>query len=148
MKMKKHLTRARIIGYILLFCAVTMTILPSTLARYRTRIEGGAVASVALWGSGSSEFQIDINGMKPGNDSAQQYEFVVTNTKEGQISEVGQNYSITVETTDNLPLKFTLSAKEESGSSGLGNTVNTGILSFSDGKAVLEGGSDCRQLAS
>lgn len=50
MKMKKHLTRARIIGYILLFCAVTMTILPSTLARYRTRIEGGAVASVALWG--------------------------------------------------------------------------------------------------
>lgn len=140
MKMKKHLTRARIIGYILLFCAVTMTILPSTLARYRTRIEGGAVASVALWGSGSSEFQIDINGMKPGNDSAQQYEFVVTNTKEGQISEVGQNYSITVETTDNLPLKFTLSAKAESGSSGLGNTVNTGILSFSDGKAVLEGG--------
>ena len=77
MKMKKHLTRARIIGYILLFCAVTMTILPSTLARYRTRIEGGAVASVALWGSGSSEFQIDINGLKPGNDSAQQYEFIV-----------------------------------------------------------------------
>ncbi|RGY96823.1 hypothetical protein [Clostridium sp. AM58-1XD] len=132
--MKKHLTKTRMACYILLlgtFCLL----LPVTYARYAAQVKGEAAASIAAWGSDSSDFTIDVSGLYPGK--TQDYQFAVTNKKGDRVSEVSQKYSITVDTTGNLPLKFQIDA-----GSGLpsGSLVNTGELAVTAGKARTEGG--------
>ncbi|GAA6292375.1 hypothetical protein F220043C3_08090 [Enterocloster asparagiformis] len=133
--MKKHLTKTRIAVYTALLCLLGLTAAPATYARFTARVEGSAVASAAVWGSESSEIKIDVSGLSPGRTTS--YTFEVTNTKDGKVSQVGQEYSITVETTGNLPLEFRLTAD---GTLTGGSLAGTGSLAFTDGKSVVEGG--------
>ena len=95
--MKKHLTKTRIAVYTALLCLLGLTAAPATYARFTARVEGSAVASAAVWASESSEIKIDVSELTPGKTSL--YKFKVTNKKDGKVSQVGQEYSITVETT-------------------------------------------------
>ena len=82
-----------------------------------------ASATVAAWGSGSSTIDINVSGLRPGDKKT--YIFEVTNTENGVTSEVGQDYSIIVETTGNLPLDFALTY-DNSNPDHQGLFVNTG----------------------
>lgn len=67
-------------------------------------------------------------------------EFQVTNQAENgtTISEVSQEYSITVKTTGNLPLKYTLIPKENTAGKGDFVTVSTGTpQSVSDSASTV-----------
>ncbi len=138
--MKKHLTKKRLAAYIALLCLLIFIAVPVTYARYAARVDGRAVASAAVWGADSSKIDIDVSKLSPGGTVS--YEFQVTNTKDGKTSEVGQDYSITVETTGNLPLVFALSSNGDHGS---GSFVSTSApegdgLAFTEGKSTAEGG--------
>ena len=135
--MKKHLTKTRIAVYTALLCLLGLTAAPATYARFTARVEGSAVASAAVWASESSEIKIDVSELTPGKTSL--YKFKVTNKKDGKVSQVGQEYSITVETTGNLPLKFVLTPDGASSGGSLAKT-GSGSLTFTDGKSVVEGG--------
>lgn len=136
--MKRHLTKSRIIGYLLLLTVMTLLVLSVTYSRYMTRIDGKGAATVAGWSSGSTinPVDIDVSGLTPGK--TQTYTFQVTNTKDGQISDVAQDYSVTIETTNNLPLEFELSAKVNIQG---GTYIKDTALDLSSGKAKADGGS-------
>ena len=78
-----------------------------------------------------------MSELTPGKTSL--YKFKVTNKKDGKVSQVGQEYSITVETTGNLPLKFVLTPDGASSGGSLAKT-GSGSLTFTDGKSVVKGG--------
>lgn len=99
--------KPRWIPYLVYGIIVAMLVSTVTLSRYMSTVSGtGAVsvASVALDGS----IPIDVKNMVPGEGRT--VTFSVTNEKDGQISDVAQSYTVTVSTTGNLPLHFTLSA--------------------------------------
>ena len=76
---------------------------------------------------------------RPGDKKT--YIFEVTNTENGVTSEVGQDYSIIVETTGNLPLDFALTY-DNSNPDHQGLFVNTGengTLTFNGGMAAVRG---------
>lgn len=139
--MKKHLTKKRLAAYIALLCLLSLIAVPVTYARYAARVNGKAVASAAVWGADSSKIDIDVSNLSPGGTAS--YEFQVTNTKDGKTSEVGQDYSITVETTGNLPLVFAISSDGDHGSGSFISTpvpAEGGGLAFTEGKSTAEGG--------
>jgi hypothetical protein len=114
--MKKHLTTGRIGLYLLYLTAVGTLVLGTVYARYRSDVTGTGTAEVAaaamdVTGTGSSSLDLTkvLSGMKPG--TSKEVEFVVTNAKDGAVSEVAEEYQITVSTTGNLPLTYVLSAK-------------------------------------
>lgn len=104
--MKKHLTKSRIIGYLLALAAASMGILSISYARYTEQAGGSGVAAIAAWGA-ESTFSIDVEDLVPGTSI--EYTFMVTNKKDGRVSQVAQEYSIKVETMGNLPLTLKLS---------------------------------------
>ena len=104
-----------------------------------------ATASVAAWGADYTTSEqvsntIDISGLVPGG--TQDYKFRIINEKDGKISEVAQSYSITVDTTGNLPLEFVLSLDPASTVQGktLVNSSAPAALTFTNNKSVMEGG--------
>lgn len=104
--------------YLLLIAALASTV---TLSRYLTTVTGegtAAVAAVALDGS----ITIDVSGLTPGGSKT--VTFSVTNTKNDTTSDVTQDYSITVNTTGNLPLTFALQCTD-TGSPASGIGINT-----------------------
>ena len=143
--MKKSITKSRIIGYILLLTMVSLMVVSLSFARYSTQVSGMATASVAAWGADYTTSEqvsntIDISGLVPGG--TQDYKFRIINEKDGKISEVAQSYSITVDTTGNLPLEFVLSLDPASTVQGktLVNSSAPAALTFTNNKSVMEGG--------
>lgn len=112
--MSKHLTTGRVVRYLLLLTIACAVVLGVTFARYATVVQGqgsGDVAAVALGltgDGGSVDLTKQLQGMKPGESRT--VNFAVTNTVDKTTSEVAQNYSVSIETTRNLPLKFELTA--------------------------------------
>lgn len=138
MKMKKRLTKSRVISYLLLLTAASLLIFSVTRANFKSQAGANAVAEVAAWGSDSDTIHIDVDGLEPGG--TKEYKFSVTNKKGGNVSEVSQKYSITVETTGNLPLQYKIS--QDSGDSSAGGTkIQDGELTLTGGRVTLEGGS-------
>lgn len=141
--MRKQLTKSRVIGYLLLLTAASVGVLSVSYARYASQVSGEGTVSVAVWGADTTiePLSIDVSGLTPGE--TKKYLFQVTNTKEGKTSQVAQEYSFTVETTENLPLSYNLS-EGSSNPAGIGTTIagsdGTGELVFQDGKAELTGG--------
>mgnify|MGYP000140623676 FL=1 len=121
--MGKHLTKTGIAGYGLLLAAASISVWSFSYARFTAQENGMAAATVAAWGSGSSTIDINVSGLRPGDKKT--YIFEVTNTENGVTSEVGQDYSIIVETTGNLPLDFALTY-DNSNPDHQGLFVNTG----------------------
>lgn len=133
--MKKNLTKSRLMGYLLLLTAASFGVISMSYARYTSQVTRTGTATVALWGSDATIEQkvpIDVDGLTPGG--SQSFDFMITNTKEGKISQVAQEYSIKVETTGNLPLEFTLAPTDPTDSAPNGSSfVNAGT----DGKLEL-----------
>lgn len=109
--MKKHLSIPRMLSYAILLTMVTLLIVSMSYARFTTTVKGEAVASVAAWESQTSKVTFDVGNMVPGN--TKEFLFIITNKKGDRISEVSQNYTITFQTTNNLPLEFKLSSEGE-----------------------------------
>lgn len=137
--MKRHLTKTRILFYMILLAIAGMVVLPATYARYRTQVQGNGTASIAAWGSAStiSKITIDVSQLYPGSEQA--YRFEITNTKDTIVSDTAQEYSILVETTGNLPLEFAL-APEGQAAQGSQFVAGTGNLAVKEGKAKADGG--------
>lgn len=136
--MKHTLTKSRVICYLLLLAAASLLILSITRAGFKTKAEANAVAEAAAWGSEVNTIDINIDGLEPGG--TKEYKFSVTNKKGAAVSEAAQNYSITVETTENLPLQYKIS--QDSGDSSTGGAqIQDGDLTLAGGKVILEGGS-------
>ncbi|MEQ2428366.1 hypothetical protein [Enterocloster hominis (ex Hitch et al. 2024)] len=123
--MKKQLTKSRMIGYLVLLAAVSTGVISLSYAGYKSQASMTSDVTVAAWGA-ESVFTIDLKDLAPGADGT--YGFAVTNKKDGRISQVGQEYSIMVETMGNIPLEFTLVLAEDvadgAGTSILGRAGN------------------------
>lgn len=135
--MKKHLTKSRVIAYLTLLAAVTLVVTAVTYSRYQTKINGNAVASVAAWESEVGTISLDVSGLVPGGEKT--FEFQVSNEKDGKVSEVSQEYSITVKTTGNLPLTFQLEKNTDSTETD-GTYVTTGKIAIQEGSGSAAGG--------
>lgn len=143
--MKKNLTKSRLMGYLLLLTAASFGVISMSYARYTSQVTGEGTATVALWGSDATitqTFPVNVEALTPGGN--QSFDFMITNTKEGKISQVAQEYSIKVETTGNLPLEFTLASKDPTGNaSNDGSFVTTGAggkLELNSNTAEATGG--------
>lgn len=136
--MRSHKARLRLWGVGLLAFAAFMLALPSSYARYRTQVNGNGVVSAALWGS-ESEFSlpVDLTGLRPGETAT--VPLKITNRNQTGISEVDQEYSITLKSTGNLPLKFELSS-DSSRSTGGGTIIPSQTLDATGGEAAAAGG--------
>lgn len=141
--MNKAFTKSRIMGYMLLLTVASLCVAALSYARYSTKVSGAATAVVAAWGSDYTTDTaniIDVSGLTPGSSLV--YKFRVTNEKDGKVSEVAQSYFVTVETTGNLPLTFTLSLENSpSAGSAVAVTDASRTLSFINNKSVSDGGS-------
>lgn len=105
--MKKNLTKGRIISYIIYLALACTLVFGITYARYSSKVTGNVTAKTASVEMNSTINLTDqLGGMTPG--SSKKIEFEVTNKKERNVSEVGQEYSITIDTTGNLPLTYTI----------------------------------------
>lgn len=127
--MSKHLTTGRVVRYLLLLTVVCAVVLGVTFARYATTVQGQGsadVAAVALGltgGSGAVDLTSQLEGMKPGDTRT--VNFKVTNASDRTTSEVTQAYSVSIETTGNLPLEFSLAST--SASKGTAATTNSDL---------------------
>ncbi len=79
-----------------------------TMAKYVSGASGGDSAAVAVFAPAlSTESDIDLSSIeKPGDSKT--VRFTVQNTTGETVSEVAMRYRITLRTTGNLPLVFTL----------------------------------------
>ncbi len=112
--MKKHLTKARIFSYGCYFLLACTLVLGATYARFNTEITGSAGGRTAevLMDVASKEITDQLKGITPKNPVIIEFSVVNFKQEEGsqKISEVAQEYTVTVKTMGNLPLNFTLSA--------------------------------------
>ncbi len=121
-------THNRLWVFLLYLALVTSLILSVTLARYSSGAEGTGTATVAaMAGDASSTLRMSLDGMTPGGED-RTLEFQVVNFTADAVSEVALDYRITVETTGNLPLVFTLAA-DEGENRVAGGTILNGVKS-------------------
>lgn len=95
----------------LLYCLTLALMISSvTLSRYISSVSGtdtASVAGVALSGNvGTQSFSIDIRDLGPGTEK--NIPFEVLNYKDGKVSQVALSYAISLESTGNLPVYYTL----------------------------------------
>lgn len=115
--MKKNLTKGRIISYIIYLALACTLVFGITYARYSSKVTGNVTAKTASVEMNSTiDLSKQLEGMAPG--SPKEIKFEVTNKKEGNVSEVGQEYSITIDTTGNLPLTYTIDSDTAASESG------------------------------
>lgn len=132
--MKKQLTFGRIVSYLLYLSLVCTLIFGVTYARYSTEVTGGASAQTAAVALDSSlNLSSSLEGMKPGITS--KINFTVSNQKDKVVSEVAQEYTVTLLTTGNLPLEFTLASAPGTADSG-----GSYALSKAAGNYIWSGG--------
>lgn len=116
--MKKQLTMGRLLCYFLCLTAALAAVLGVSYARYSSQVSGSTGASVAAAVLGQTSSQaIDVSGLKPGD--SRDFSVQVLNFSAGKVSEVEQEYTITVKTQGNLPL--TVSLKAENADAPAGN---------------------------
>lgn len=110
---EKNNIKFHILAWLLFAVILTLLIAPTTFSRYITTVKGAdtaEVATVALAGNAeNASLTVSVGGMEPGDTRT--FVFQVTNTKDKKISDVAQSYTITIDTTGNLPLDYLLSAE-------------------------------------
>lgn len=134
--MQKQLTKTRILGYLLLLAMVTSFVFSISYAKYTKQINGSASADIAIWGNDEKIANLDTAGLHPGETKT--YEISITNKKNGSVSQVAQEYSISLETTNNLPLTYTIEAKDLV--SGKGTYLTKKKFDLTSGKDEITGG--------
>lgn len=132
-------THSRLWVYLLYLGLVTSLILSATLAKYASGVAGTGTATVAAVAGGAGVIQPDpiempLEGLAPGAEVA--LKFQVVNYSGDTVSEVALDYDITVKTTGNLPLQFTLAS--EAGENGV-KISDGGQEKVPNGDAILTG---------
>lgn len=137
--MKKHRMNTWITVGALFVCAALLLVLSPSYAHYTTQVSGTGTASVAVWGS-ATEFTtpVQLDQLQPGKEV--EFPFTVTNKNGNKISDVAQNYSVTVKSTGNLPFVFQLTADSGKGTAGGTAVTAPDPLVFTDGAAEVSGG--------
>lgn len=102
---KQH---SRLWVLLLYLALVTSLILSVTLARYSAGVTGTGAATVAAMAGETSysTLQMPVGGLLPGGTATMTFQ--VVNFTEDAVSEVALDYQISVETTGNLPLEFSV----------------------------------------
>lgn len=120
--MKKHLTKSRIIFYLFYLSLACTLVMGVTYARFTSQVTGTASARTAAVALDSSlDLSSQLQGLKPGKTI--EIAFDVTNFSgkgtgsDKLVSEVAQEYSITINTTGNLPLNYEITCNNGSSSS-------------------------------
>ncbi len=101
----------KIIFKILIILVIGLFCLNLALSRYSSSFSKVGAVSVAKYTLNQSG-TIDLRMIAPGETVT--YNFEVSNQKDGMIAEVAQDYNIKIVTTNNLPLKFSLTGAEPS----------------------------------
>lgn len=124
---------------------VGLAMIPQTFSRYVTQLTGTAVFETAAQVNNTSTMSLRRGGAyqvenlpRPGESET--IVFSVTNYKGAKVSDVAQDYHITVTTTGNLPLIFTLKAVANSNPTAEpqfncllpGSEESTGVRLFED----------------
>lgn len=102
-----------------LFCILLMCSLIAGLsyARFASAVGGTGIAHTAAVEMNTTlDLTEELQGMEPGEK--REITFAVNNSKDGKLSDVVQNYSVSAATTGNLPLTFTLSPRTDEGQGG------------------------------
>ncbi|MCH1981802.1 hypothetical protein MCG98_04355 [Ruminococcus sp. OA3] len=112
--MRKHLTKGRIIAYLLYLAMACTVLLGVTYARYQSVVTGtGTARTAAMEMNTTIDMSSALRGLKPGETKEIQFE--VSNKKNADVSEVAQDYTITIVTTGNLPLIYQLASAGDKG---------------------------------
>lgn len=135
--MRKHLSAIRIAAYLFCLSAAGALVIGTSYAFYSNSVSGSAnaiTAAFALDVTDSHQNQVDLTaelaGMRPSQEK--EITFAVTNTKNSTVSEVAQEYSISISTTGNLPLTYKLQ--------GAGTSAPEGRYAAEDGALSWSGG--------
>lgn len=138
--MKKQLTAGRVVRYLLYLCIASALVFGFTYARYILGIHGQGTASTAAvalnvtdGSSNTLDLTTQLQGLQLG--ATKEIVFAVTNQKGGIVSEVAQDYTVSVYTTGNLPLTYTLLAQDSDAGTYVANPISS-----SDGSMVWAGG--------
>lgn len=120
------LTLGSVVLYLFLFLLATTGI---TFASYLTTITGTATVMVgtpAFYLSSQDDISLDVSGFAP-NVSARTYTFYVSNVDaQENTSDVPLNYTLTVSTTNNLPLIIILTRTDTTPNVTEGTITGTG----------------------
>lgn len=114
--MRKHLTKGRIIAYLLYLAMACTALLGVTYARYQSTVTGTGTAQTAAMEMNMNttiDMSEQLRGLKPGE--TKEIVFEVSNKKAAEVSEVAQDYTISVMTTGNLPLTYQLTPEGDKG---------------------------------
>jgi hypothetical protein len=123
---KKQLTMGRVVRYLLCLALICAVMVGMSYARYTTAVSGSQTASVASVSmEGTTTQTVDISDLSPGQEKTM--EFQVVNFSGDHVSEVAQDYTISVKTSGNLPLTFALSGKDPTGSYAGGLSNSSGV---------------------
>ncbi|NLW70209.1 MAG: hypothetical protein GX061_03920 [Eubacteriaceae bacterium] len=105
--MRKHKKNGRPLGLWLVYAlALTALVSTTTLSRYLAQVTGSGTATIAAVGMETPSLTFGVGDLAPGGSAT--YSFNVTNFEGTKTSEVTLEYTVTVETTGNLPLTFSL----------------------------------------
>lgn len=110
---KKSLWLKRSVAVLCLALMVVSAILvPEIVAKYKSQASGSDSAAVAQFVLDSNMTEksqtIQLTGLSPSSE-LQSFQFVVTNKKNGKISEVAMKYTVEIKGLGNLPLIYTVS---------------------------------------
>lgn len=111
MHIQKEIIPQKLLHTAIIICAtvICLTSIGIASAKYISQGNGSESASVACFSpSLISENNIDISDIKKPGDVSTEKTFKVQNFSGDSVSEVTIKYTITLETTGNLPLRFTL----------------------------------------
>lgn len=110
--MKKQLTKTWLTGYLICFAGVFLLITGVSYARMITKIAGTAKAASAAVNLDTTTINISdlLQTLQPGDRKELKFE-VHNYQNTGEMSEVAQDYSVTVQTSGNLPLTFVLNGE-------------------------------------
>jgi len=118
--LKKQLTAGRIVCYLFCLSLVCAVVFGVSYARYMTTVNGTATATVAAVSDKIAAMnKIDVSDMEPG--ATKIVDFNVVNFSDKQVSEVGQDYTVMVKTSGNLPFEFTLASAGGASEAGAKN---------------------------
>lgn len=136
--MEDKQNKRRIISYLLCFTLACLVVLGVTYARYKSSVSGTGTATTAKVALNSkADLSNALKNMKPGESRLIDVSVSNKNPSDGKISEVTQDYTITVKTTGNLPLEFRLTAKNFNAA---GIYVNQDSPDKGDNSVVWSGG--------
>lgn len=103
------------ITIIVLILLVLLVLIKFTLASFETSGEGEAVSSVAFYvvDVGSQTQNLILSDVKP-DDTDNYYSISVSNFASNKVSEVSLEYSLSIKTTTNIPITYSLYKNDDS----------------------------------